>query len=610
MKRYGKKALIIVLSSIFLIVFINFEKIYNFFSDTILTVDMISEVNLKKLVENKELKALEPDLNYNGSVVAYDKDADTIYIAQNMLTDRFEGALKATASNYKIYFKEEDYFRKKTEAISEGHAFELYMIGDEEYHIYHVVFTGMPIMSITTDRAQEKQEGAEKTAIYSGKVQVYDPYHSSTRLQTSECTYHKRGASSMGYEKPNYKLELSGRNLSFLGMRADDDWILNSLYDDAGLIHNKVSFEVWRSIADYNNVLNDEGVTGEYVELFKDNEYYGVYLLTERIDNRTLSLDGNDILYKCRSTRIPEEQNYSNEDTDGMSPIFLLKYPKQFEKQAWDPLKNWVSVFCKQQIKDYEEGAKLLNMENAIDYNLFILLICGGDNTRKNSYLIADYQSDGSYQFIKVPWDMNAVLGNPWVDDADCNYTVFDPASITDVNTWYTDISTLYYYNETEVSSLLKDRWKEIRDVKLISKDSLNQTAESQLEYLHGSGAYDRNYERWPHGSEYWKDEYIFEYIDGRIDFLDGYFEKLYEDTVTPAVYNGVDYSDEFEARFYWERYKLTLEELYPYDRQQLLEHYVLYGKPFELHGRRSSDFTDDWEYLYGSKASGSEEGE
>ena len=99
----------------------------------------------------------------------------------------------------------------------------------------------------------------------------------------------------------------------------------------------------------------------------------------------------------------------------------------------------------------------------------------------------------------------------------------------------------------------------------------------------------------------------IYEYIDGRIDFLDQYFEKLYEESVTSAVYDGIDCSDEFEVRFYYERYKVSLAELYPYDRQQLLEHYVYFGKPYELHGRRSEAYLDDWEYLYGSKSSGSE---
>ena len=54
-------------------------------------------------------------------------------------------------------------------------------------------------------------------------------------------------------------------------------------------------------------------------------------------------------------------------------------------------------------------------------------------------------------------------------------------------------------------------------------------------------------------------------------------------DSLEPAVYMGVDYSEEFNVRYYWQTNRETLEELYPYDKQLLLEHYALYGKPFGL---------------------------
>ena len=604
MRSYLEKGIMIAVSALFLILFINSNKLSGLLGHKVVEVRVLSVSDVEKRIEEKELIEIIPELVFNESEIAYDRQMDTIYIPQNISGKNFEGALKTVNPGSKIYFKEDEYFKNPAEAMKEGYSFELYLVNEEGYHIYHTVFTGMPLMCITTEDFTE----AEEETIYSGLVQVYDQYRTGAELQRAKCNYNVRGGTSRSYEKAGYKLELTDEKLSFLGMREDDDWILNSLYDDAGLIHNKVSFEVWRNIAAYNNVPSDDGVTGEYIELFLDNEYLGVYLLTERVDNKTLSLNKKDILYKCRAARIPEECNYTNEDVDGMEPIFILKYPKNFEEEDWEPLKDWVNAFCKEQISSFDEGEKLLNMENAVDYNLFILLICGGDNTRKNSFLIADYQGDGSYQFKKVPWDMNASWGNPWVDNEASNYTIYDPESMKDVNTWYSDISTLYYYDEAEVSSLLRNRWQEIRNNGLISEESLFQIVDVQLEYLHNSGAYDRNYERWPHGSEYWKDEYIYDYIEGRLEFLDEYFERLYEDTQTPAVYDGIDYSNEFEPRFYWERYKTTLSELYDYDRQQLLEHYVLYGKPYELHGRRSSEFPDDWEYMYGSKAEGESE--
>lgn len=50
-------------------------------------------------------------------------------------------------------------------------------------------------------------------------------------------------------------------------------------------------------------------------------------------------------------------------------------------------------------------------------------------------------------------------------------------------------------------------------------------------EYSDSSGAYDRNYVRWnEHGREHWEDEYIYEYVRGRLEFADTYFENSYFD--------------------------------------------------------------------------------
>ena len=51
---------------------------------------------------------------------------------------------------------------------------------------------------------------------------------------------------------------------------------------------------------------------------------------------------------------------------------------------------------------------------------------------------------------------------------------------------------------------------------------------DQEFDYLHGSGAYDRNYVRWEeHGREKWKDEYIYEYVEGRLAFLDSFYQDF-----------------------------------------------------------------------------------
>ena len=567
---------LLLISIAALIAYLNFGSLRLLFSNKIMTVRVMSEAELADMIADKEIQE-EREVRFDDHPVAFDEPSNTYFIPQSLAEENWSGRL--STGRGKLYFLDDEYFQNKSLAIEEGHIFKLYQVVEGGAAEYNVIFTGMPVINLTAE-SNVMEEG--ETVNY-GTVFVYDQYHSATRFQSADCAFHIRGGSSYSYEKKSYKLELDNKNMSLLGMRKDDDWILNALYDDAGLIHNKLSAQVWQEIASSNHVMNDEGFAMEYAELFLNNKYCGVYALTERVDKQELSLGKKDILYKCRTARIPEEHNYSNEDTDGMRPIFLLKYPKDFDEEDWDPIKEWVDLFLKDGMDTYEEGADFLNMENAVDANLFCMLMGGTDNTRKNNYFIAEYQLDGTYRMKKIPWDMNASWGNPWIDIEECNFTKYDPDCYKDVSVWISDMNTLYYYDRERVSGLLRERWNELRGQGIISKEKVFEVLDQQFAYLHASGAYKRNYERWPNGTEYWSDDYIYEYVDHRIDFLDQYYEMLYEDCRSSKVYGDVDYSEEFDTRYYWEANKEALQELYPYDTQMLLEHYALYGKPFDL---------------------------
>ncbi|MGN1313915.1 MAG: CotH kinase family protein [Lachnospiraceae bacterium] len=577
-----RKIILIIFLLAFLVVFLNFSDIMAFVGNRVMWIELVDSMDKSDKASTEELlNEKVKALSYNGHPVVYDKETNIIYITQNLTNGVWEGKLSTTTG--RLAFKEDEAWENKVEAIAEGHIFELYLVEDEGYYSFNVIFSGMPIMVL------EQQEGLSQEA-WNGKVEVYDPYRTTNDYQLSECSYNIRGGTSREFPKKGYKVELLDGSKSYLGMRKDDDWILNALYDDAGLIHNKLSMEVWKKITDYNTVNGDSGFREEYIELFINGRYQGVYLLSERVDEKELSLKNEDILYKCRATRIPEEHNYTNEITDDMRPIFILKYPQTYVEEDWQPLKDWVDRFLKGKAESYDEAVGLINLENAIDYNLFCLLIGGSDNQRKNVFFTAEYQKDGTYQFIKNPWDLNATWGNPWVGLAESNNTLYDPEYYLNVSTWATDISTLYFLDEEKVSQMLYEYWVDLRENGVINRESIVDILDTQFEYLYASGAYNRNYERWPNGTEYWQDNYIYEYVEKRIDFLDEYFQKLYMGNITAALYDGIDYSDEFEARFYWETYYDILSELYSYDRDVLLEHYVLYGKPYGHIGRRTDN--------------------
>lgn len=379
-----ERIVLLLISTVTLIICLNLDTLFSLFSGQAMCVEVVSSASLADMIDGKESDGPGGSIRFDSHPIPFDRESNTLFIPQSLAEDHWKGLLSTNKG--KLYFKDDEYFQNKNQAIRENHVFKLYHIGYKGYHEYNVIFTGMPVISLFEESSN--LENSEE--IMYGTVQIWDPYHASTYFLNTDCSFHLRGGTSYGYDKKSYKLELNNQNMPLLGMRRDDDWILNALYDDAGLIHNKISAEVWKEIASSNHVKNDEGFSMEYAELFINNEYRGVYALIERVDKKELSLGKQDILYKCRATRIPEEHNYSNEETDGMLPVFLLKYPKDFTDEDWDPIKNWVNLFLKGNLEAYEAGEDFLNMENAVDANLFCMLIGGADNTRKNNYFIAE----------------------------------------------------------------------------------------------------------------------------------------------------------------------------------------------------------------------------
>lgn len=507
----------IIASGLFLAIYLNYGKIDNFFSGTILNTDILSIEEIELLCQGKENTFIWPEITINGGRVPYDFDKNMLLIPQNMSERELTGVLEVPDGE--MFFLESEEFKDKKAALSENKVFFLYLIRDNICWKYNVCFTGMPIIWMVTASTDEQE-------VTHGTIEIYDPYRSNLQVQKAACNWHVRGDTTAQYEKSSYRLTLTEQKLSFLGMRKDDDWILHALYDDDGLIHNKLSYEVWEKIAITNNVSGDEGISMEYVEVFKDGYYQGVYGLSERVDKKELGLNDRDILYKGKISGEPTEDDFYSELTEEMTPTFEWKYPNDFAMEDWEPLRKWTDFYCMGGLKDYEAGKSLINMQNAIDYNLFNILICGMDNTMKNVYFWADYQADGTYQFIKVPWDLNMTWGNSWIDDITYKFNKYQEKTLINHWGWTDDVYVLYERNPEEIGTLLKDRWKELRR-NIITKERLYDIVDTEFSYLHDSGAYARNYQKWPSPNDYWMDTYVYEYIDKKIDNLDEYFEQM-----------------------------------------------------------------------------------
>ncbi|MBC6612945.1 CotH kinase family protein [Hymenobacter sp. BT507] len=339
-----------------------------------------------------------------------------------------------------------------------------------------------------------------------------------------------RGGTSQSRPKKSYELSFltdtlsaASRDVSFLGMRNDNKWNLQALYNEPLRTRSKVSNELWLDMHSlYYKDKEPEakcGISMAYTEVFVNNEYKGVYALSERVDRKQLKLKkySNSItgeLYKGSYWDKPVvysglyDFNNSKLDWGG----FEYKHPD--EKTDWSNIYSFVDfVINSDDQKFNEEYAKKFNIDNAVDYFILLNLLRAGDNTGKNLY-IAKYKVGEPYYY--VPWDLDGVFGTDW----------------TGGNSSYTeDILSNGFYDRllkdrsaTGFCSKLATRWRELRG-SVITEEYIMAKFKRDNEYLKNSNAYEREMIAW---DEYtYKDSgmlYIQVWLKNRLAYLDKTF--------------------------------------------------------------------------------------
>ena len=130
-----------------------------------------------------------------------------------------------------------------------------------------LVFTGLPAVCMYNE-AGKTEPGKE----YAGRICVFDPCREE--YQESVCAFHIRGATSVLLDKKSYRVELKETSTesdkkSYLGLRKDDDWILNSMCTDRSLAREKVCYDLWKRL----NEMEERPAASsqiEYCELISD----------------------------------------------------------------------------------------------------------------------------------------------------------------------------------------------------------------------------------------------------------------------------------------------------------------------------------------------------
>jgi hypothetical protein len=237
-----------------------------------------------------------------------------------------------------------------------------------------------------------------------------------------------RGSSSQVLDKKPYGFTTlledndTNNNVSLLGMPDENDWVLNALAYDPSMIRDYLSYTLAASMGNYAPRV-------KFIEVIVNDDYKGVYILTEKIKRDSNRLDLKKI--DPTDTNVPEVTggyivkadkttggdpvawtmpNYGGWDTD-----FLHHYPKP-EDITFEQANYIESVFRELETQTNPSNSSILNgYPTVIDIPSFVdYMIMSEFASNPDSYQFSTFfhKDKGGKLRAGPVWDYNLSYGN------------------------------------------------------------------------------------------------------------------------------------------------------------------------------------------------------
>ena len=373
-----------------------------------------------------------------------------------------------------------------------------------EYNEY-----SLPLVNVEVDVS-----GLSKESYIPGHITIVDAeMRTEGRLIASfDCKLRYRGASSLKYEKKSFAIKLldsDGESLdaNVFGIRKENDWILDAMAIDRIRMRNRVCFDIWNEISktpyktDFDN---RNGTLGQFVEVYLNGDYHGLYCMTDKIDRKLLGLkkakeqsDGSvyvrGVLYKgeawtdaTRMAGYDTSESFDEESWNGWE----LQYPDDYPcYDAWKPLMNLID-FCNTRNAFFKlHYRQHFYYDNLVDYAIFIMAHNIIDNNVKNTHFSSpDINVNETY--LITPWDLDCSLGGLYEGS---HYEVYTKISELTSNYLYYQ---LYVYNVDNFRTNMKERWQELSSG-IMSAENFNVRLDAYAKRFKESGAWQREYDKW-----------------------------------------------------------------------------------------------------------------
>lgn len=402
---------------------------------------------------------------------------------------------------------------------------EVIVLTDDAYVACDLIFTTLPVVSL---RPAKKHLTRNDTQ---ADFALWEPRAAGPHLITSASKVKIRGASSSSLAKVPYKVGLldengEPRNISLCGMRKDDDWILYATHSDNTHVRDMVGWRLWKRMTETSDALTAAPLGAEYVELLIGGKYEGLYVLMERVDAKTLSLDAErgDTLFKCISWDVPSAEGLAGQGLRSATYSSMEKKfpdPEDGMDGSWDAIAEYVRVCYEASGDEFAaEIGDIADVHNMVEYWLFVNIAMAADNTWKNTYYA---NVDG--KMTAYPWDLDITFGLGWNGELANNYLWEQPGM--DQKTFDFQCGRRLLKYVPGMADYARERWTYLTLHGIADAETLIADAHEFWDLLHSSGAWDRNLARWPNTNTTDSLDYFEKTVRTHTKWFDRYLKSL-----------------------------------------------------------------------------------
>ena len=362
----------------------------------------------------------------------------------------------------------------------------------------------LPIIRLTGNFGYDYQQGT---------VTLEYPDGSKEENLTATIKWRGGTTNTTDKHKRNYKIKFT-EDHSFFGMRSDNKWILDAGQADIFRLRNRIATELWQDFAHKPYYADQEPkalnyVKGQVVEVYLNDEYRGIYCLTECMDRKQMKLkkfdkDGtiHGVLWKSTGygssmmNVVPD--NYDN--SQPMMDVFEAKYPEpgdDLPQTDYATLWNAINFVVNSSDEEFiSHVADYFDIPVCLDYYLFINVLNALDNTGKNMYW-AVYDEQTDKKITPAVWDLDMTIGASSLGHIYEGFTTTDYLDLDGMNL----ITRLKALDVDNFNQKVTQRYTELRNTYFSTQNLINRYT-SYYNLLKVSGASEREMQKWSEDSD------------------------------------------------------------------------------------------------------------